>query len=380
MELTTIGDIVSISKGKKHSSPISFPTGKAKRYIQIEDLRNDFNLKYTDEVGVDVNENDVVIAWDGANAGTIGFDLNGYIGSTLARLRIKNGNVHSKYLGWLLRGKFNYLRSQCTGATIPHINKSVLEKISVPLPALKTQIKIASILEQADAARQKRKQANQLTEQFLQSVFLEMFGDPVRNEKGWEVKKISDFVKEIISGWSAQSEQRLKEKGEFGVLKVSAVTYGVFNPEEHKAVLKDSINRKLIYPLKGDVLMTRANTREMVAACCIVDKDYKDLFLSDKHWKVIFKPKMITAEYFRYVIMNNSYHEVLANKSTGTSGSMYNISKDKLLDTNFPLPPLPLQQKFASILEQVEQLRTKQRESEKELENLFGSLMQRYFG
>ena len=67
-----------------------------------------------------------------------------------------------------------------------------LRQIKIPLPDLKTQQKIAAILEQADAARQKRKQANQLTEQFLQSVFLEMFGDPVRNEKGWEVILFKD--------------------------------------------------------------------------------------------------------------------------------------------------------------------------------------------
>jgi type I restriction enzyme S subunit len=202
----------------------------------------------------------------------------------------------------------------------------------------------------------------------------------VKNEKGWEMKEINYFVHEIISGWSAQSEQRQKNKDEFGVLKVSAVTYGIFKPEEHKAVDKSSINKKLIHPLKGDVLMTRANTREMVAACCIVDKDYKDLFLSDKHWKIIFKPNKVTSEYFRFVIQSKSYHETLANKSTGTSGSMYNISKNKLLDTPFPLPPLPLQQKFAKIVEQVEQLRNKQRESEKQLDDLFQSMMQRYFG
>ena len=200
MENLRLGDIVSISKGRKHSSIFSVPNGKTKRYIQIEDLRNDVNLKYTDEKGVEVNLNDVVIAWDGANAGTIGFNLEGNIGSTLARLRIENKNVDSKFLGCLLRGKFKFLRSQCTGATIPHISKQVLESITVPKIPISEQKKVAGILEQADAAREKRRQANVFTEQFLHSAFIEMFGDPVKNEKKFDIKSLDVVCDKISDG------------------------------------------------------------------------------------------------------------------------------------------------------------------------------------
>ncbi|MBL0341244.1 MAG: restriction endonuclease subunit S [Bacteroidetes bacterium] len=200
MEMKSLGELVSISKGKKLISVLDAMQNGAKRFIQIDDLRNNNNLKYTFDKGVEVNEKDVIIAWDGANAGTIGFKLKGNIGSTLARLRIKNDKIDSDYLGWLLRGKYRFIRDKCTGATIPHVNKAVLESIKVPIHPLIVQRKIASILEQADAARQKRKEANRLTEQFLQSAFLEMFGDPVRNEKGWEVSILGNHINYLTSG------------------------------------------------------------------------------------------------------------------------------------------------------------------------------------
>jgi len=131
----TLGFAVSISKGKKHEITDS-PSGKAKRLIGIDDLRNDALIRYTDDAsGIEAISDDVLIAWDGANAGTIGYGKNGYIGSTIARLRVRADiRVFTPFLGMYLKSKFDYLRQTATGATIPHINRSALE--SIPLPPI----------------------------------------------------------------------------------------------------------------------------------------------------------------------------------------------------------------------------------------------------
>lgn len=364
-------------------------------FIRVTDIDDYGRVDYLKVPGVSITDNEVkrYLLEDGdciiARSGSVGkahvylsSNSKNVFASYLIRLRFDKAKINPKYFGAFTRSQiyWNQIDSNKQGGVQQNINTDGLSRIEIPLPDLKSQQKIAGILEKVDAARQKRKQANLLTEQFLQSAFLEMFGDPIRNEKGWEMKMVDQVVIKIISGWSAPSEQRLKQGNEIGVLKVSAVTYGVFKPEEHKAVLRENVKQNLVHPQKGDVLMTRANTREMVAACCVVDKDYNDLFLSDKHWKVIINRDFITADYFRYVIMSDSYHENLANKSTGTSGSMFNISKDKLLNSKFPLPPIRLQQKFSLLVEKVNQLRMKQNTSGQELENFFISLMQKYFG
>jgi type I restriction enzyme S subunit len=170
------------------------------------------------------------------------------------------------------------------------------------------------------------------------------------------MRKIGEFTPNILSGKSVESESRLKEKNEYGVLKVSAVTYGVFKPEEHKAIVNGYVPDKKITPNKGDILFSRANTKELVAATCIVDKDYPDLFLPDKLWKVNIDRAIVNEWFFKYVLSQQSYRNKLSEKSTGTSGSMFNISKEKLIDFNFPIPPLSLQQQFARIVAQAEQL------------------------
>lgn len=183
-----IGELVEIAKGKKANDVISSCGDGCHRYIQIGDLRADLVLQYTlDKKGVEVEENDLCIAWDGANAGTIGYGLTGYIGSTIARLRpTKKETTHTPYLGRFLQSKFKELNSAATGATIPHISKNYLENLILPLPSLSEQRRIAVILDKADALRRKRAETLQLLDDFMRSVFLEMFGNPVKNEKGWK--------------------------------------------------------------------------------------------------------------------------------------------------------------------------------------------------
>lgn len=96
MEWIELGKLIKIRKGNKLEEVEN--TSNSIRMIMIEDLRSDMNYKYTkiDKKNVIVNENDIVIAWDGANAGTIGFNLKGAIGSTLARLSIQTDNISAK--------------------------------------------------------------------------------------------------------------------------------------------------------------------------------------------------------------------------------------------------------------------------------------------
>lgn len=198
MSLTSckLGDLISISKGRKAAEVLDTPTATSKRYIQINDLRTDEKIIYAeDPSGVEVVSSDICIAWDGANAGTVGYGLSGYIGSTIARLRAKScAQFFSPYVGRFLQTKFSYLNGGTTGATIPHVSKDKLLDLEIPLPPLDEQRRIAAILDKTDAIRRKRQESIRLTEEFIRSTFLEMFGDPVTNPKGWKVKPLENLV------------------------------------------------------------------------------------------------------------------------------------------------------------------------------------------
>lgn len=376
-----LGSVISIAKGKKHEITAS-PSSKAKRLIGIDDLRNDDLIRYTNDAsGTDATSEDVLIAWDGANAGTIGYGKNGYIGSTIARLRIRaDVQLFTPFLGIFLKSKFDYLRKTATGATIPHISRKALE--SIPLPAIDfdEQIRIAHLLGKVGGLIAQRKQHLQQLDDLLKSVFLEMFGDPLRNEKGWDKPQFSELLDDIESGKSPKCEARAATADEWGVLKLGAVTRCRFDGSENKALplgvppsVRDEVKA-------GDLLFSRKNTYELVAACAYVFHTRSRLLMPDLIFRFVFKNRAEINPIFLWKLLtNNSQRKLIQSLAAGAAGSMPNISKTNLKAVRLPIPPLPLQNQFAAIVEKVEALKSRYQKSLTDLETLYGALSQQAF-
>ena len=123
-----LGEFIEISKGKKAANVCEHPALGMRRYLQIDDLRPDAKPKFVEPFQCPAATLiDVVIAWDGANAGTVSCNLEGYIGSTLAVLRFNADKLSTPYLSRFLESKFDFLQAQATGATVPHLDREVLE-------------------------------------------------------------------------------------------------------------------------------------------------------------------------------------------------------------------------------------------------------------
>ena len=183
--------------------------------------------------------------------------------------------------------------------------------------------------------------------------FVELFGDVKINQHNYKKIKIKQVLKSCEAGWSGNGTQRVKKDDEIAVLKVSAVTKGYFIPEECK-VLDDQENiKKYVTPEKGDLLFSRANTREMVGATAIVREDYPTLILPDKLWKIRFNDSA-NVFYMKYVLSSKSIRNEFSASSTGTSGSMFNVSMDKFKEIEIPIAPIELQNKFADFVQAID--------------------------
>ena len=377
--MKTVKDLFKISKGKK---AVESTDVTDLRYIQIDDLRNDNQLKYAvfDQKNVVCDENDVLIAWDGANAGTIGYGLKGVIGSTIAKLTPKVKGINNSYAGRFLQAKFQYLRENCTGATIPHISRPVLECLHIPLPPLEEQKKIAAILDAANALRQKDKALIAKYEELTQFLFLDMFGDPVTNSKGWEKENLESLIAKIENGWSPNCKDHSREfEEEWAVLKLGAVTYKVFNPNENKA-LPDEVTPKPENEVKrGDLLISRKNTKELVGACAYVLKDVKKLMLPDTIFRLKYDDEKCNPLFLWFLFNEVNFSKRVRNLATGSAGSMPNISKSKLLKLKLVSPPITLQNQFAERVQQIEKQKQLAQQSLQKSEELFNSLLQRAF-
>lgn len=192
-----LGDLIDISKGKKALQVFERPTKNSRRYLQIDDLRPDAKPKFVEPFNCpEASKSDVVIAWDGANAGTVSCNLDGYIGSTLAVLRPTNGKIFAPYLARFLEGNFSLLQAQSTGATVPHLDREVLEQLEIPLPDLPEQKRIAALLEQADRLRRTRRYTLELSDTVLPAVFLKFFGGWQSAAKKYPVKYLEEVVQQ----------------------------------------------------------------------------------------------------------------------------------------------------------------------------------------
>lgn len=273
----------------------------------------------------------------------------------------------------------NQVAQHINGTTRQRISRTNLGTIAISTPPFPEQRRIADILDKADAIRRKRKEAIALTEELLRSAFLEMFGDPVTNPKGWEVKPLGTVIERLEAGWSANGEARPRTSGELGVLRVSAVTSGFFRPEEHKAIAPNAADRELVTPRAGDLLFSRANTRELVAATCLVERDEPSLFLPDKLWRIVPRSRIATTPYLRFLLAHHRFRTELTRAATGTSGSMLNVSMDKLRALSAPIPPFSMQIRFSDFVWSSLRLRTRHRVAEDTTDQLFHSLTQYLF-
>ncbi|ECE8799337.1 restriction endonuclease subunit S [Salmonella enterica subsp. enterica serovar Vinohrady] len=275
----------------------------------------------------------------------------------------------------------NELKNIAPSTTVAIVNKSRFSELKIPSPPLEEQKRIAAILDKAADICQKREQATKLVDDFLHSIFLEMFGDPVENPKGWKKGKIKKGVLDITSGWSATGENIPCKSNEFGVLKISSVTSGIFKPEENKVVDCKTIpaSKKLIRPKKGDLLFSRANTRELVAAICMVHQDYDNLFLPDKLWSIKLNHELLLPEFFLILIQNEKVRELLTKQATGTSGSMLNISKNKFEETEIIFPEINFQKDFCNAFRKTMNLKAKLIKSNELANESFNSLSQKVF-
>ena len=291
-------------------------------------------------------------------------------------IKPNNCIIDTEYLFFYLKQVDFYGLSEKT--TVPSIRKSKIETLEIPLPSLEEQKRIAAILDKADQVRRKRQEAIRLTEELGRSIFLDMFGDPVTNPKGWEVVKIDQIVDAIESGWSPKCDSRIAEPNEWGVLKLGAISWGTFNEQENKALLSGTTPKTDLEVQPGNLLFTRKNTYELVGASVYVDKTRSRLLLPDLVFRLKVNNK-VNPIYLWQALSQSSMRQEISSLAGGSSGSMPNISKARLRTLKVALPSLELQNKFSRISEKYWKKQELLQEYKKQADNLFNSLLQRAF-
>jgi type I restriction enzyme S subunit len=378
--MTLLKDIVQIEKGRKYNLLEENQEG-AIRVFQANDFRNENKPLYTfDKDGVLAQEDDIMLVWDGS-VGQMGFGRSGYVGSTMVKLKVKDKKQFSPFFIYrFLQTKAEYLKRKATGATIMHINRKSLEQLEIPDLEIDDQLHIANLLSKAENLIAQRKESIRLLDEFLKSTFLEMFGDPKTNEKGFEIRNLTEFYINPKEGTKCGPFGSALKKDEYTETGIPVWTMdnilktGEFNEtgclfvseEKHKELERYNA-------LNGDIIISRAGT---VGKMCIVKTDTKKSVISSNLIRLRLGKNLLPI-YF-YSLMRYCQSRVIKLKH-GNEDAYTHMSTGVLDEINFPYPNLKLQTQFAQIVEKTEALKTQYQQSLQELENLYGSLSQKAF-
>jgi type I restriction enzyme S subunit len=351
------------------------------RFITFESFENIRSGK--------VSKGDILIVKDGATTGKTAF-YNGELAFSkvalnehVFRLKVDNFKADSKFVYWFLRSGLGQreILKDFRGATVGGISKGFTQKAKIPLPPLEEQQRIAGILDAADILRAKRREALARLDDLLQSTFLDMFGDPVTNPKGWETKTLP----EIIS-----SGKHSLKRGPFGgaLKKEIFVDSGYLVYEQNHALNNDySFGRYFITEEKfKELIAFKVEPNDILISCSgvylgklsIVPQRAKPGIINQALLKVTLDQEKMKSVFFTHVFGSSQFKNRHFPSNRGLA--IPNLPPMNVMKKiAFISPPLDLQQRFAEIVSTVEKQKAKMRMHLEQLDDLFASLQQRAF-
>lgn len=286
---------------------------------------------------------------------------------------------NARYLAAMLRAQHDSILGKVSTAAhgTKKLDTRILEEIEVPLPSLQEQSRIVTLLERADAVRSARRRVLAHLDSLGAAVFDEMFWGAA--DRLWRIVPLRDVARRIESGTSPVCESRPAKPGEWGVLKLGAVTSGRYKEEDNKAYIGDVSRMSANEVRAGDVLMTRKNTRELVGAVAFVRETRPRLLIPDLVFRIRLDETQVHAQYFQGLMMNSRFRPRVRKLAGGAAASMSNISKARLGDLDVPVPPISLQREFASRVETIDGQRARVERALAADDDLFASLQHRAF-
>jgi len=302
-----------------------------------------------------------VFIWDGEKA-----VLNQHIFKAVVNHKI----IDKMYLFYVIQTKIAEMKLRVHGSTMTHITKKDFGRIEIPVPPLPIQRKIVSILERAEKLKTLRREANEETNTIIQALFYEMFGDPVRNERKYPIKKLGDLCKIQSGGTPSRKIKEYWENGNIPWVGSTVCKDGyVGSAEEYitEEGLRNSATRwfeanTVLIALVGatigktGLLTFRATTNQNIAGIYPIN-------LGELNSRYLFYATQQL--YPQFMALSND------------SFKMANLSFIKTLE--ILIPPIPLQNQFASLVEKIESIKEHQTQSTEEINTLFDALMQKAF-
>jgi len=318
-----------------------------------------------------INKGDILIGMDGE------FNIHKWKGNKallnqrVCKITIHDKNIDLDYIVSIMRIKLKDIEAKTPFVTVKHLSSKKILDMEFEIPSLLVQKKISLTLEKADQLKTLRQEADDLTNQFLQSLFIDMFGDPVKNPKKWPRKKLSE-VSEVVSGSTPDTNNSLYWDGKINWITPAELIDGdnyYYSETERKIseLGSKSIGARL-FPVDTVMLTTRAPIGKVAIA--------GNLMCSNQGFKSFICNKEVLNHIYLYVLLL-SKKEYL--NGLGTGATFKEINKKTVESIQIPVPPIELQNKFAKIAQQIEETKQKQSVSKEKIEEITSAITQKAF-
>ncbi len=250
------------------------------------------------------------------------------------------------------------------GVAVKGINIGYLRELKMPVCSRERQDELAMLYQQSDKSK------------FIsfKSQFIEMFGDPDNNSKNWPLVSLKDCLVAIDSGKSITCENYPRTGDLPAILKLSAVTYGEYQPEENKQLPLAEQFIKEAEVHVGDLLFSRKNTLEYVGMTALVKQTPPKLMMPDLIFRLV-PQENVRPQYLHQLINHPMYRGTISGLANGSAGSMPNISKQKLNNLAIPLPPVELQMEIEPFIEQSDKSKFELKQAIEDINNLMRVFM-----
>lgn len=383
MKYVKLGDVcefINGDRGKNYPSSKDF-VDKGIPFINAGHIQNNDisfeNMNYISKEKFNklgsgkVKKNDILYCLRGSLGKNAIVNIEeGAIASSLVILRSKTEDIDVNYLIKYLNS--NYIKEQIlkynNGSSQPNLSAASVKNFNIYLPNYEKQKEISRILDKAQQLIDKRKEQIEALDELVKSKFIEMFGDPVSNPKGFKVKNLSEIAESFI-GLTYKPD----DVSDNGTLVLRSG-----NIQNSKLVFSDNVRvttnvREKLFVKENDILMcSRNGSARLVGKVAMIPKLDEEItfgafmtIIRSKNYSYLFT-------YFQL----EAFRQQLQSAKTTTINQ---ITKKMLDEIKIPLPPIELQNQFADFVKQVDKLKFEMEKSLKELEDNFNSLMEKAF-
>ena len=288
-------------------------------------------------------------------------------------------DTNPRFLFYYLQSRFfvNEMVSQATGASYPAVSDKIVRSAHIPVYSYDEQVVISDMLDKVTYIIAKRKQQLAKLDELVKARFVEMFGNPVLNDKGWKLKSLSDLTKKIGSGATPKGGKEVYQENGVAFIRSMNVYNGKFEYKE-LAYISDEQACKLdgVTVKEKDVLLNI--TGASVARSCVVPTDILPARVN-QHVCIIRCGESIIPEFLNKILIDDNYQNFLWNIA-GSGATREAITKQQVENLQIITPPIERQGAFVEFCKQIEGLKILMQRSLEQMKTLKKALMQQYFG